>query len=81
MSERRVGLWLIGALGGVGTTVAMGMAAMRRRLIDGTGLVTTLPLFQGIDLDEPGQFVLGGHDVRRTNYRQAVGELHERSGV
>jgi hypothetical protein len=25
MSERRVGLWLIGAFGGVGTTVAMGM--------------------------------------------------------
>src|SRR5437773_1226189 len=81
MSERRVGLWLIGAFGGVGTTVAMGMAAMRRGLIAPTGLVTSLPLFQGIDLDEPSQFVLGGHDVRRTSYREAVGELHERSNL
>lgn len=84
MSElggRRVGLWLIGAFGGVGTTVAMGMAALRRGLIGNTGLVTTLPLFEGIDLDEPSQFVLGGHDVRRTSYGQAVEELHERSNL
>ena len=81
MSERRVGLWLIGAFGGVGTTVAMGMAALRRGLIDNTSLVTALPLFEGIDLDDPNQFVLGGHDVRQTGYRQAVGELHERSNL
>jgi myo-inositol-1-phosphate synthase len=81
MSERRVGLWLIGAFGGVGTTVAMGMAALRRGLIDNTSLVTALPLFDGIDLDQPGQFVLGGHDVRRTGYCQAVQELHERSNL
>src|SRR5260370_33481215 len=84
MSElggRRVGLWLIGAFGGVGTTVAMGMAALRRGLIGNTGLVTTLPHFEGIDLDEPSQFVLGVHDVRRTSYWQAVEELHERSNL
>ncbi len=84
MSEldgRRVGMWLIGAFGGVGTTVALGMAALRRGLIDATGLVTTSPLFDEIDLDEPSQFVLGGHDVRRTSYLKAVKELHERSNL
>jgi myo-inositol-1-phosphate synthase len=81
MNQRRVGLWLIGAFGGVGTTVALGMTALRRGLIDATGLVTHLPLFEGIDLDDPDRFVLGGHDVRRTNYRQAVAELHERSNL
>ena len=81
MSERRVGLWLIGAFGGVGTTVAMGMAALRRGLMDSTSLVTALPLFEGIDLDQPVQFVLGGHDVRRSDYRQAVQELHDRSNL
>src|SRR5262245_7964912 len=81
MIQRSVGLWLIGAFGGVGTTVAMGMAALRRKLIDSTSLVTALPPFDGIDLDEPDQFVLGGHDVRRTGYRQAVEELHERSNL
>jgi myo-inositol-1-phosphate synthase len=81
MSERRVGLWLIGAFGGVGTTVALGLAALRRGLTDGTSLVTTLPLFDGIDLDSAGQFTIGGHDIRRTSYRQAVRELHQRSNI
>ena len=51
MPERRVGLWLIGALGGVGSTVALGLAALRRGLTDLTGLVTGLPLCAGLDLD------------------------------
>jgi myo-inositol-1-phosphate synthase len=78
---RRVGLWLIGAFGGVGTTVALGLAALRRGLCSTTGLVTALPLFAGLDLDEPGQFVLGGHDIRRTNYRQSVQEFQQRANV
>jgi myo-inositol-1-phosphate synthase len=81
MNERRVGLWLVGALGGVGTTAALGLAALRRGLIDTTSLVTALPPFAGLDLDAPAQLVVGGHDVRRTSYRQAVTELHERSNV
>jgi myo-inositol-1-phosphate synthase len=81
MNERRVGLWLIGAFGGVGTTAVLGLAALRRGLMDTTGLVTALPLFDGIDLDHPDQFVVGGHDIRRTSYRQAVQDLRDRSGI
>jgi myo-inositol-1-phosphate synthase len=81
MKERRVGLWLIGAFGGVGSTATLGLAALRRGLIDGTSLVTALPLFDGLDLDQPAWFVVGGHDIRRTSYRQAIGELHQRSNV
>src|SRR5437879_2087292 len=81
MSDRRVGLWLIGAFGGVGSTAALGLAALNRGLSDGTSMVTLLPLFQKLDLDKPGQFVLGGHDIRRSSYRQAVTELHERANV
>jgi myo-inositol-1-phosphate synthase len=81
MNNRRVGLWMIGAFGGVGTTVALGMAALRRKLIDPVSLVTALSLFEDLDLDQPDQFILGGHDIRRTSYRQAVAELHERSNL
>jgi myo-inositol-1-phosphate synthase len=81
MSKRRVGIWFIGALGGVASTAALGMAALRRGLMDMTGMVTGLPLFAGLDLDEPGQFVVGGHDIRRTSYPQAVEDLHRRSNV
>src|SRR2546421_7239081 len=75
MPERRVGLWLIGALGGVGSTVALGLAALRRGLTDSTGLVTGLPLFAGLDLDDPGRFVLGGHDIRRGSWAESVATL------
>ncbi len=81
MNECRVGLWFIGAFGGVGSTVALGLAAWRQGLMDTTALVTALPLFGDLDLDQPAQFVIGGHDIRRTSYRQAVAELHQRSNV
>lgn len=81
MTERRVGLWMIGAQGGVGATAALGLAALARGLTDTTGLTTALPLFDGLDLDPPSSFVVGGHEVRRTDYRQAVRELHQDSRV
>jgi myo-inositol-1-phosphate synthase len=81
MNQRRVGLWLVGAWGGVGTTAALGLAALRRGLIDTTSLVTALPLFDGLELDAPSHFVIGGHDIRRSSYRQAAHELQQRSNI
>jgi myo-inositol-1-phosphate synthase len=81
MSERRVGLWLIGAFGGVATTAALGLAALRRGLTETTSLVTALPLFHDLDLDQPAQLVVGGHDVRRSSYRQAVQQLRQQANV
>jgi myo-inositol-1-phosphate synthase len=81
MAQRRVGLWLIGACGGVGSTTALGLAALARGLTDTTGLVTALPRFAGLDLDAPANFVVGGHDVRRASLLSAVRELRERSNV
>src|SRR5262245_65356697 len=81
MSDRRVGLWLIGACGGVGSTATLGLAALARGLTDTTSLVTALPLFAGLDLDAPAAFTVGGHEVRRAGFRQAVAELRRRSNV
>ncbi len=81
MPERRVGLWLIGALGGVGSTVALGLAALRRGLTDRTGLVTSLPLFADMDLDSPEQFVIGGHDIRGSGLAESVVTLARRIGA
>lgn len=81
MSARRVGLWLIGAFGGVGTTAALGLAALKRKLIEPISVTTALPLFDGIDLDNFGDFVLGGHEIRQTSYRQSIKELQQRSNV
>jgi myo-inositol-1-phosphate synthase len=81
MSKRRVGLWLVGACGGVGTTATLGLAALSRGLTDTTSLVTALPLFDALDLDGPEQFIVGGHEIRRTGFRNTVRELRERSNI
>jgi myo-inositol-1-phosphate synthase len=81
MTDRRVGLWLVGACGGVGSTAALGLAAWRRGLTEETSLVTALPLFDGLDLDPPMRFVIGGHDIRSAGFREAAEELHRRANV
>ena len=81
MSSRRVGLWLIGAWGGVAGTAALGLAAARRGILGTTALTTALPLFDGVDLDALSDFTVGGHDIRQSSFRQSVLELHERSNV
>ena len=43
MAQRRIGLWFIGACGGVAGTTALGIAALARGLTSGAGLVTALP--------------------------------------
>ncbi len=78
---RRVGIWLIGACGGVGSTTAFGLAALTRGLTPTTGLVTALPQFAALQLDEPAAFIVGGHDVRKASLLSAVRELHCRSNV
>jgi myo-inositol-1-phosphate synthase len=81
MATRRVGLWLIGAFGSVGSTVALGLASLARKLTPATGLVTALPLCDRLELDEFATFIVGGHDIRRTNFRETVLCLNERSNV
>src|ERR1700722_14323269 len=81
MTQRRVGLWLIGAVGGVCSTAVLGLSALSRKLTDTTSLVTATPLFDGLDLDDFDQFVIGGHDIRKSSYVDAVRDLHQRSNV
>lgn len=81
MKNRRVGLWLIGAWGGVGTTAVLGLSALRRNLIDATGLVSANSSFQHLDLDSADHFVVGGHDIRKASFAETVAELHQRSNI
>jgi myo-inositol-1-phosphate synthase len=63
-ATNRLGLWLIGAKGGVATTVITGLAALRRGAIDPVGLVTTLDPFTRLSLVGFEDIVVGGHDIR-----------------
>ena len=64
MTKARIGIWLIGARGGVATTTIVGLIALEKQWIGGTGLVSQLPQFQHLDLPAWDSFVVGGHEIR-----------------
>ncbi len=64
MPRRRVGVWLIGAKGGVATTMMTGLAALAARRIEPIGLVTATAAFEPLDLVDFPDLVVGGHDIR-----------------
>jgi len=63
-SRPRIGLWLVGAKGGVATTLLVGLAALRRQAIEPIGLLTELEPFRSLDLVDFSAIVVGGHDIR-----------------
>jgi len=60
----RIGLWLIGARGGVASTVLTGLVALAQGKTRPVGLTTELPLCSGLDLPDWSDFVPGGHEIR-----------------
>lgn len=81
MSERRIGVWLIGAWGGVATTVVVGLTALKHRMTDTIGLVSALPQFKDLDLADWDELVIGGHEIRDTNFATEAAQLHKQSHV
>ena len=70
---------MIGAHGGVATTVAVGLAALRQNLIGPAGLVTAAPRFSGLPLIGWEDLILGGHEIRRSSSEQAARQLAQSS--
>ncbi|OYW11034.1 MAG: myo-inositol-1-phosphate synthase [Planctomycetales bacterium 12-60-4] len=81
MTGRRIGVWLVGAWGGVATTVVVGLTALKHQLTETVGLVTALPPFAGLDLVQWDEIVIGGHEIRETNYAAEAAQLHAQSRV
>ena len=65
MARARIGLWLIGAKGGVATTALTGLIALKKGLMQPIGLVTALPQFAGLDFLDWKDLVVGGHVISR----------------
>ncbi|MCI0359506.1 MAG: inositol-3-phosphate synthase [Planctomycetaceae bacterium] len=75
MASRKLGLWLIGAKGGVATSVTVGLVALRKGLTTDQGLVTQLAQFSGLDLAAWSDFTIGGHEIRETTLFEEASQL------
>lgn len=64
MADGKLGVWLIGALGSISTTVIAGALALRRGLTEPTGMLTATEMFDGLDLVELDALEFGGCDIR-----------------
>ena len=78
-AKDKVGLWMIGAGGRVGSAVALGVTALAKRLAQPTGLVSALPVFDEVPLIDPGTIVIGGHEVRSETILDAIDAAHEKA--
>lgn len=64
MSTPRIGIWFVGARGGVAATATLGLVALNKNLATTVGLVSELPHFAGLNLADWNAFVVGGHEIR-----------------
>ena len=81
MARARIGIWLIGAKGGVATTATVGLIALKKGLIGNAGLVSELPEFQSAGLAAWKDFVVGGHEIRDVGAYDEAWRLHAESRV
>lgn len=81
MSHSRIGIWFIGARGGVATTATLGLLALQKQLIGTTGLVSCLPEFARLDFSPWDTFVIGGHEIRDCTLLESAERLQTESRV
>ncbi len=72
MSNRKIGVLLIGSNGAVATTVMAGVALMKKGLVPRQGMVTEGQLGKLLDLSSFEDFVFGGWDLRLDNAYEAA---------
>ena len=71
---QRVGLWIIGARGGVASVACTGLAALQREIVAPVALTTELPLFRHANLVNWQDIVIGGCEIRDS---ALTDEVHE----
>lgn len=81
MASRRIGLWLIGAKGGVASTTLLGLAALKKGLTRPVGLVTELPLLARLEPLAWDALVVGGHEIRPLRLADEAARMAQESGA
>ncbi len=71
----KVGVWIVGAKGGVATTAICGALAIRRGMVDAVGMVTESDACVGLGLPTLHDLAFGGHDIRESGLTEQAHEL------
>jgi myo-inositol-1-phosphate synthase len=79
MARPRVGVWLLGAKGGVASTATVGWLALKKGLMPPVGLVSALPRFASLDLIDWRQLAFGGHEIRPVKSYDEAFRMHSES--
>ena len=72
---RPVGVWLIGARGGISTCLVYGLAGLQQGLLEPLGLMTARDPLARLPLVPLGDLVLAGHEVTTRDISHSAGEL------
>jgi len=75
------GVFIIGALGEVATTMVVGAEAMKQGLVDATGLVTGHGVLSQLDLPAVDHLVFGGVDIREGSWDLEAELMVKRGGA
>lgn len=82
MKEKKLGVWLIGALGSISITVMLGSLSLCKGLTGSTGMVTATKPFDGLGLVPVETMEFGGCDVRQGSLCEAAYQLvRESNGI
>jgi myo-inositol-1-phosphate synthase len=79
MTRSRIGIWLIGAKGGVAATALVGLTALKKGWMQPVGLVSALPQFKHCELVDWSDFVIGGHEIRDISLFDEAWRMHSES--
>jgi myo-inositol-1-phosphate synthase len=79
-SPRRLGVWLVGARGGLATTLVAGAHAYAKGLTSAAGMLTETEGFAHLELAPIQGMIFGGHDVRECTTKEAAEEIQRDSG-
>jgi myo-inositol-1-phosphate synthase len=79
MARSRIGIWFVGAKGGVASTATVGLIALKKGLITSAGLVSELPQFHDIGLAAWNDFTIGGHEIRDVRSFDEAWRMHSES--
>ncbi len=79
--SRKVGVWVVGACGGVSTCAITGVEAIKAGALDTTGLVSERPEFRHLGLLRFEDMVFGGHEIRPVDLVASAEEFSRREGA